>query len=153
MAIPHTNAMTFLVAPPISHPTTSVLVYGRKYGVENASWRRAARSSSEHAITVAAGCPSAISRARFGPDSAAMRDSGRPTTSATTSLMRMRVPVSMPLANEMTPASGSKDRTQVSRLPRRLCEGTASTTSSAPSRTSAGSVDADTLAGSTMSGR
>ena len=29
-AMPQASAMTFLVAPPISQPTTSVLVYGRR---------------------------------------------------------------------------------------------------------------------------
>ncbi|EUA02538.1 glycerol-3-phosphate dehydrogenase domain protein [Mycobacterium kansasii 732] len=29
-AIPHASAMTFLQAPPISVPMTSLLVYGRK---------------------------------------------------------------------------------------------------------------------------
>ena len=37
-AMPHASAMTFLTAPPSSHPTTSVLVYGRKYGVAQACW-------------------------------------------------------------------------------------------------------------------
>ena len=31
-AMPTASAMTFLTAPPSSQPTTSVLVYGRKYG-------------------------------------------------------------------------------------------------------------------------
>ena len=38
--------MTFFTAPPSSQPTTSVLVYGRKYGVWQAAWSRWATASS-----------------------------------------------------------------------------------------------------------
>ena len=55
LAIPQASAMTFFAEPPISHPTTSVLVYGRKYRVLNALCSVTARASSAQAITVAAG--------------------------------------------------------------------------------------------------
>src|SRR5699024_1747129 len=47
----------------------------------------------------------------------------------------------------------STSSTHCSRLPRSDCDGTARTTSSAPERASAGSVDAVTLAGRTIPGR
>ena len=81
-AIPQANAMTFLQAPPISAPITSVLVYGRKYGAATAAWTRFARSSSGQAITVAATWPAAIA------------------ASMMTSLMRLSVVVSTPLEME-----------------------------------------------------
>ena len=75
--MPHASAMTFLTAPPSSQPTTSVFVYGRKYGGEQASCTHSARSSSVQAITVAVGCLRAISRARFGPETTTIRSARR----------------------------------------------------------------------------
>lgn len=72
--MPDASAMTFLHAPPTSAPMTSALVYGRKYPVENARCSVTARPESLHAMTVAAGCSSAISLARFGPEITATRD-------------------------------------------------------------------------------
>ena len=57
-------------------------------------------SVSVHAMTVAAGCSSAISRARFGPDSTAIRSGPAPVTSEMTSLIRLVVPSSMPFISE-----------------------------------------------------
>src|SRR5450756_180138 len=44
-AIPTARAMTFLTAPPSSVPTTSVFVYGRKYGAAQATATRSANDS------------------------------------------------------------------------------------------------------------
>src|SRR4030095_3821753 len=91
-AMPTAIAITFLTAPASSVPTTSVLVYGLKYGVWHSACTRAAPSSSAHAMTLAAGWRCATSPARFGPDSTATRAGGRPVTSRTTSLIRLVVP-------------------------------------------------------------
>ena len=79
-AIPQASAMTFLHAPPTSAPMTSALVYGRKYPVVSARCSATARPESVHATTVAAGCSSAISLARFGPETTATRDGSAPVT-------------------------------------------------------------------------
>src|SRR5439155_22387028 len=55
-AIPTASAITFFTAPPSSQPTTSPLVYGRRYGVVQACWTAAALAWSTQATTVAAGC-------------------------------------------------------------------------------------------------
>ena len=54
--MPQASAMTFFTAPPSSQPTTSVLVYGRKYAVLQSFCTAAARASSTQATTVAVGC-------------------------------------------------------------------------------------------------
>ena len=54
-AIPDAKAMTFLQAPPTSVPTTSLLVYGRKYPLFSMRCSATARPESLHATTVAAG--------------------------------------------------------------------------------------------------
>ena len=65
--MPAAIAITFFSAPAISQPTTSGFVYTRKLSVMKSCWSCAVVSASRHAITDAAGCPSATSRARFGP--------------------------------------------------------------------------------------
>src|SRR5205814_9609424 len=52
-AIPYASAITFFTAPPSSQPTTSSLVYGRKYRVVTAFCTTAARTGSVHATTEA----------------------------------------------------------------------------------------------------
>ena len=54
-----------------------------------------------------AGRPRAISAARFGPDSAAIRPAGMPSASASTSLIRRSVPASSPLTNDSTSADAA----------------------------------------------
>ena len=88
MAMPTAIAITFLTAPPSSHPMTSGLVYGRKYGVWHACCSALARVSSVLATTVAAYWRWAISRARFGPEMTAIRSAPAPVTAAITSLIR-----------------------------------------------------------------
>src|SRR5581483_180833 len=72
-AIPTASATTFLYAPPISHPRTSVEVYGRNVGECIRSWSRQATDSSAQATTDAAGSRRAISLARLGPLTTAIR--------------------------------------------------------------------------------
>src|SRR5699024_3010279 len=127
VATPQAKAMTFLHAPPISQPTTSVLVYGRKYGAETACWTAIARCSSGHAMTVAAACSSAISRAKFGPDNTAMRSAEAPVHSAITSLIRFKVSDSMPLEIDTKVASLGKCSFHRAKLSRMVCDGTAKT--------------------------
>ena len=70
-----------------------------------------------------------------------------------TSLMRLVVPSSTPFIKETMAASAGSRSAQTARLARSVCDGTASTTISAPSTASAGSVVAETAWGSTRSGR
>ena len=152
-AMPTARAMTFLTAPPSSQPTTSALVYGRKYGVVQASWSRTHASSSEQATTLAAGWPLAISLARFGPDTTATRSKGTSATSATTWLIRSVVPSSTPFIRLTRIASAASPVARLARLSRRLCDGTASTTNCAPSTASSASEVAVRLGGRVMPGR
>ena len=131
--------MTFLTAPPSSQPTMSGFVYGRKYGVWQAACSGSARSASAQAITVAAGCSSAISRARFGPESTATR-SGAGAGDLADHLAH-------PLGRAELDALHQRQQGGVaraaaaptpSRLSRSDCDGTASTTMSASSSASAG---------------
>ncbi len=152
-AMPTASAMTFLTAPPSSTPTTSVWVYGRKYGAEHAAATCSATSASVQATTVAVGCRAAISLARFGPDTTAMRPGDLPVTSAITSLMRRSEPCSTPFMRLTSTAASPIAEDQAARLSRRLWDGTASTTIFAPSSTSPGSVDAVMAGGSGRSSR
>ena len=76
---PAARAMTFLVAAQSSTPTTSSLAYTRKAGEMSACWSSTASSESALATTVAAGSPSPISSAWFGPERTA---TGRSRTSS-----------------------------------------------------------------------
>ena len=151
-AIPLASAMTFFTEPPNSAPTTSVPVYGRKYGDRQARWTISALPSSAQAIRVAAGWRWAISRARFGPDTTTIRSRETPATSSMTSLIRLVVPSSMPFISETSSACGSIIETQCARFSRSTCDGMASTTMSAPRSASAASVVADIRAGSSTPG-
>ncbi len=70
-----------------------------------------------------------------------------------TSLIRLVVPSSMPFIREMTIASRPSRWPQSARLARRVCDGTESTMISAPSVTSAGSVEAEIPEGREKPGR
>ena len=145
--------MTFFTAPPSSQPTTSVLVYGRKYGVWQAAWSRWATASSVQATTAAAGIRAAISRARLGPVTTAIRSAPILATSSITSLIRMAEPSSMPFMRETRTESGASSGAHSARLPRRVCEGIARTAKSAPRAASAASVVARRFSGSSTPGR
>jgi hypothetical protein len=112
-----------------------------------------ARAVSMQAITVAAGCSSAISRARFGPDNTATRSRPAPVTSQMTSLIRLVVPSSMPFISDSRLASPGSNGAQPVRLSRSDWDGTARTTTSASSSASPGSAVARTAAGSRTPGR
>ena len=81
----------------------------------------------------------------------AIRSGATFAASAITSLIRSPVPSSMPLARLTTTAVSGTD--QPARLLRSDCEGTASTTNSAPSMAAAGSLSARTVAGRSMVGK
>ena len=138
--MPTASATTFFTAPPSSIPMTSSFVYGRNHGVTHDVATRSAVASSTQATTLAAGWRSAISRARFGPETTTIRWASTWPTSAMTSLIRLVVPSSTPFISETTAASAGSSGAQPSRLPRRVCDGTARTTTSAPSRASAAST-------------
>src|SRR5690606_13176893 len=140
--------MTFLPAPPSSHPTTSTLVYTRNVPPMHAFWIATARSWSVHATTVAAGSPWAMGTARFGPDTTTTCCCGTPVTSTMTSLIRLSVPSSTPLARltSGTP-SGIRSRQRI-RFSRNDWLGTASTTACAPASASSGSAVAASRSGS-----
>jgi hypothetical protein len=145
--IPQASAMTFFTAPPSSQPTTSRLVYGRKYPVAAACCTSTARSMSRQATTVAVGCSRTISPARLGPVSTAMRSAGAPVTSAITSLIRLALPSSTPFIRLTRVASGGRNRAHAARLARSDWAGTASATTPAPATAAAGSAVALIAAG------
>ena len=70
-----------------------------------------------------------------------------------TSDIRLVVPSSTPFIRETTAADAGSTEPHAVRLARRVCEGTASTTMSAPSAASAGSVVARMVLGRCSSGR
>jgi hypothetical protein len=119
----------------------------------NASCSFSATDSSAHATTLAAGWRAAISRARLGPLTTATRSGPAPVSSVTISLIRRVVPSSMPFIKLTRTAQELSDPFHVDRFSRKVCEGTASTTISAPSAARAGSAVARTPAGSTIPGR
>ena len=104
------------------------------------------------ATVVAAGSRAAISWAKFGPDTTAMRCGGIPAASDTTSLMRIDVPNSMPLISETTTASAGMSLPHSLRLLRKVCDGKANTTSSAFASASEETVVAQMFAGKTKPG-
>ena len=131
-AIPTASAMTFFTAPPSLTPTTSTLVYGRKYGARPrlrpvrrpAGRRRQPRWRS-------AGW-AAISAARLGPETTATL---RPACPALGHHLAHPLPWSAvrPLHQADHGTSPGTAGAPVRRLLRSVCDGRARTTSSAPS--------------------
>ena len=95
----------------------------------------------------------AISRARFGPDTMTTRSGSTPPTSEITSDIRRVVPSSTPFMSETIAADDGSADPQTSRLARSVWDGTASTTMSAPAAASNGSVVARMVLGRRSSGR
>ena len=112
-----------------------------------------ATDSSSHATTDAAGSRRAISFDRLGPLTTAMRSGPAPVTSAITSLIRFSVPSSTPFISETSTLLSGSTEAQSSRLARSVCDGTASTTMSAPATAFSGSWVAEICSGSLMPGR
>ena len=129
-AMPQAMAITFLRAPPSSQPTTSWLVYTRNVPVVNRLCSSSARSTSVVATTLAVGWPATISSTRFGPVSTAQGWPG--ATSATTSVIRRRVPCSTPLVRLTTGVAAPRKGRPADRTDRNPWDGTAITTTSAP---------------------
>ncbi len=102
---------------------------------------------------MAVGCSAAISPARFGPLTTAMRPGSTAPASATTSLIRLSVPISTPLARLTTVASGGSAERQSSRWLRSFWAGMARTTAVTPSRAASASWVARSASGRAMSGR
>ena len=128
-------------------------MYGRKYPAEHAWATWSAVPGSVEATTVAVGCRSAISRARFGPDTTAIRPGSAPSASLTTWLIRRWVPTSMPFIRLTRRACGGTAAPHADNVPRSACDGMARTTIRAPSSAWAGSVVAVNAAGSSTSPR
>ena len=123
-------------------------------GPEKACWTRLAVSGSVDATTTAAGSPCAISRAKVGPESTAMRASSWLLhTSATTSDIRSSVPASMPLVAVTKMVPGSRRGIARRHKPRENMDGTTPMTISAPARAEARSVVISTASGSSSPGR
>ena len=104
------------------------------------------------ATTLAEGCRSAISRARLGPVTTAIRSGA--------TLAGLGDHLAHPQPGAQLDALGQADHDgrrpacdQPARLPRSDCDGTASTTNSAPSMAAAGSLTARTVAGRSMVGK
>ena len=151
-AIPTARPMTFLYAPPSSHPITSVLEYGRNVEEWQIPRSRVALCSSGQATTLAAGSRMAISLARLGPLTTPTRDGSAPVSSMITSLIRLSEPSSTPFISDTSSASGGIRSTQARRFSRNVCDGTTKNTASAPLSASAGSCVARMLSGSSMPG-
>ncbi len=151
--MPTAIAMTFFTAPPSSHPITSGLVYGRKYGAWQAACSIRAASSSGHATTEAACWRAAISRDRLGPETAATRPGATPSTSVMTWLIRAQLPSSIPFMRLTSSAPDGMSGAHSARFGRSDWDGTASTTTSASASASAGSQDARRSSGSRTPGR
>ena len=95
--------------------------------------------------------PAAISRARFGPDRAAM---GRPAaSSATTWLIRRWVPSSIPLTTDRIGTPGARDGARRRIVARTWEDGTASRYSRCGSASSVSSSTTRTFGGNVTPGR
>ena len=94
-----------------------------------------------------------IDRARFGPLITAIRSGPMSPTSAMTSLIRLSVPISTPLARLTTVAPRGSWSAQSCRCSRSRCAGIASTTVVTPSSAAAASCVARSADGSLTSGR
>ncbi len=104
-------------------------------------------------MTLLAGRPRAISRARLGPDMAAIRPAAAGISDASTSVMRSKVSCSMPLATDSSTASpciAGATRAAVDRI---AAAGTAKMTSSEAALIASGSAVISTSTGMLMSDR
>ncbi len=126
--MPQASAITFLHAPPISQPMTSELVYGRKYPVAQAllDFQRTRRiGARDHR---GGRLPARRSPVPDSGPRARRRGAGRLRSPGTmTWLIRMSVPLSIPLARLSRVASDPMSSRHASRLARSDCDGTAST--------------------------
>ena len=91
--------------------------------------------------------------ARLGPLITAIRSGPAPVTSAITSLIRLSVPSSTPFISETITASPPMNGAHSVRFSRSVCDGSASTTTSAPCSAFSTSWVAYTVPGSSMPGR
>mmetsp|Transcript_30526 Transcript_30526/g.75882 ORF Transcript_30526/g.75882 Transcript_30526/m.75882 type:complete len:232 (-) Transcript_30526:313-1008(-) len=150
--MPAAMASTFLSAPDISTPTTSVEVLTRKQLDANRRCTRRASSGSSDAATMAVGSPAMSSTAKVGPDSTA---SGcwRPSPAGITSDIISHVPTSSPLLRHSSGVLGLMCCRTERRNALLLCTGTACTMKSASGSASAGSVVARTFTGSWYCGK
>ena len=117
--VPAASATTFFSAPASSTPIRSGFVYTRNRSDDRTDASSAASSPSSDATTDPAGLPAAISRARFGPDSAATRRPG--SSCATTSLMRRCVPSSMPFTTLSSGRIGEEHRSEPPQRAAQVC--------------------------------
>ena len=127
---PAARAITFFNAPPTSIPTTSWLVYTRKYSVLNSSCTLDATAKSSAATATAVGCSAATSLAKDGPERKALRClTSVPRTSCKTSDIVNRVPFSIPLAAETNRQSSGMYALRPLRTWRMTCDGDTSSMS------------------------
>ncbi len=124
-AAPAAMATMFLRAPHNSTPRMSLFMYSLNSRRPRRATIRTARAGSSAAMTADAGRPRAISKARLGPDRAAIRDLEIPAASAMTSLMRNRLPDSRPFTTETMSAPGGRTGATSSTVVRRCFDGTA----------------------------
>ena len=153
--IPAAIAIEFLSDVAISTPTTSSLVYTRKYGRTNASRTSAHAAASLPAATIEVGTRRLTSSAWLGPTKLTMRPTSTRNSSRNTSLIRASVPSSRPLVAHTTSASGSKVLAARTRLAvaRVACDGTTNKTKHASRSDAARSFVTTTFAGIATPGR
>jgi hypothetical protein len=102
--IPAARAIMFLTLPESSTPRISVFVYILKESVEKFAWTFSARDKFSEAATIVVGISRETSSACDGPERTAIFSFVRlGTSSASTSVMSLRVPVSIPLATTIQP--------------------------------------------------
>ena len=130
--MPAAMAIGFFSAPAISVPITSVFVYTRN--VDEFSRRCASSAASRSADATAddVGRPWTTSRARLGPDSTQRRRRLTPSSSASTVLIRLSVPLSSPLQADTTTASPAMSGDARRAFSRSELLGTANNTTGAP---------------------
>ena len=154
--MPAPIASTFFSAPAISQPTTSGFVYTRNVGPRN--------SCCSCSRDLGVGRRDDRRRRLSGRDllrevrarsSTPMRDASWPaSTSATTSVMRSSVPCSTPFDRLITGAVGVDERRAASAsTARNPCDGTPTTTTSAPVHAASSRCVARNVGGSAIPGR
>mmetsp|Transcript_18161 Transcript_18161/g.45766 ORF Transcript_18161/g.45766 Transcript_18161/m.45766 type:complete len:212 (-) Transcript_18161:521-1156(-) len=122
--MPAAMAMTFLTAPPISTPMTSLDVKTLKFEFAKSSTVSSHRRSEAEATVTAVARPAAISLAKEGP----LRNASSrmvPVSSTRMSFMRERVPDSMPFETQMMDVVGGMCSATFLRNSRLYCVGTA----------------------------
>jgi glycerol-3-phosphate dehydrogenase (NAD(P)+) len=135
-----------------SSPLSRNRTFGEKLGPCSTSATAWVKAASSPCTVNAVGRPAATSLANDGPVTTASGTSG-PSTSPATSCRKRPLPGSNPLVAQATPACAGRSGASACRVSVNACDGTTTSTRSAPRRQSARLVVACRLPGSAMPGR